>query len=461
MSDAMRNKSLTVMQKLLLVPVTAVAVTLGGCLDDLADSVEEEQTRAFEEAESELECSTTGKVRRVHDVMESWYLYVDQMPARSPNNFDSPQAMLEALRVNPPDRYSFIADRESSLRFTVDGERVGIGVSLILVQEPDDYRVVDVVEGSPAAEAEMARGDTLLTINGRSVADWYQNEGLDAAFGPDEEGVTVTLSARRPNGEEYSLELDKALFEVDPVSVVETFELADGRTVAYLHFRNFIVPAEDRFDEVFSDLQSQGVNELILDMRYNGGGRLSVAEQLGGQIAGDAVVGEVFARMIHNAARSDNNRERTFEEETGALGLERLVVIGTERTASASELIVNALRPYMAVDIIGERTFGKPVGSYGFSVCEQMLFPIAFSIRNSLDEGDYFDGLAPTCEAPDELERALGDTQEGSLAQALHYLNTGSCDTGITREARRKQAVSYRPRAGGQEGWNPITGGIH
>lgn len=461
MNDHTPGKTRRLLQRLALIPAVVLPIALTGCLDDLMDSVEEEQTHAFREAESQVACSTPGKVHRVHDVMQAWYLYLDQMPARDPDNFDSPSAMLDALRVNPPDRYSFITDRESSLRFTEDGERIGIGLSAILVEEPDDYRVVDVIGGSPAAAAGMARGDRLLTINGRTVADWFQNEGLGTAFGPDEEGVTVTLSARRPNGEEYSLELEKTLFEVDPVSVVETFELVDGRKVGYLHFRSFILPAQERLDEVFTDLQSRGVNELVLDMRYNGGGRLSVAEQLAGQIAGDAVIDEVFARMIHNQARSDNNRERTFGEETAALGLDRLVVIGTARTASASELVVNGLRPYMAVDLIGQRTFGKPVGSYGFDVCEKILFPTAFAIRNALGEGDYFDGLAPTCEAPDELERALGDSQEGSLAQALHFLNNGSCDIGATVEARTKQANAYRPAMGGREGWDPTEGGIH
>lgn len=461
MSHLMPDTQTNPLRGLLLTVLTATVLLLSGCLDDLADSIEEEQTEAFREAESQLACSTPGKVHRVRDIMRSWYLYVDEMPSRDPDNFESASAMLEALRVNPPDRFSFITDREATLRFTEDGERIGIGISAILVTEPDDYRVVDVIGGSPASAAGMARGDRILTINGRTVADWFQNEGLGAAFGPDEEGVTVSLSARRPNGEEYSLELEKTLFQVDPVSVVETFELANGDTAAYLHFRSFILPAEGRLDQVFGDLQSQGVDELILDMRYNGGGRLSVAEQLAGQIAGADVVGEIFARMVHNQARSDSNRSRVFEEETGALGLNRLVVIGTARTASASELVVNGLRPYMTVDLIGQRTFGKPVGSYGFDVCEQILFPTAFSIQNARGEGDYFDGLAPTCEAPDELVRALGDAREDSLAQALYYLNNGTCDTGITAESRRKQAVSYQPEAGGREGWNPITGGIH
>lgn len=431
------------------------------CLDDLADEIEEEQTGAFHDAETQFVCSVPGQNRKVLDIMQTWYLYVDQMPVLDPDDFGSAAAMLDALQVDPPDRFSFITDRESSLRFTEDGERIGIGVTLLLQEAPDDYRVVDVVEGSPAGDAGMGRGDRLLTINGRTVAEWFDTEGLNAAFGPDEEGVTVTLTAERPNGEEYSLELEKTLFTVDSVPVVETFELDSGATAAYLHFRAFILPAQDRLDAIFSDLQSQGVDELILDMRYNGGGRLSVAEQLAGQIGGEALAGELFTRLVHNEARSDNNRERTFNEETGALGLDQLVVIGSRRTASASELVVNGLRPYMDVDIIGERTFGKPVGSYGFDICEQRLFPIAFSIQNAEGEGDYFDGLAPTCEAPDELDRSLGDPAEGSLAQALHFLDTGSCDNSSASLARTLDAKSYRPVRPDRDGWDPVTGGLY
>jgi carboxyl-terminal processing protease len=170
---------------------------------------------------------------------------------------------------------------------------------------------------------------------------------------------------------------------------------------------------------------------------------------------------ETFVQLLHNAARSDNNVTRTFNDETAALGLDRLVIIATGRTASASELIVTGLRPFMEVEIIGDTTFGKPVGSYGFEVCDLLLFPTAFELRNADGEGDYFDGLAPSCEAADDTDLPFGDPAEASLAQALHFVESGSCDGSGVASARERAAMAHRPQLGDAEGWHPRNAGRH
>nr|WP_301288473.1 S41 family peptidase [Natronospira proteinivora] len=433
---------------------------LSACLDDLGDEFNDRQSRAFERAQDAFTCSTRGQNRQVQQVMADWYLYVEQMPSVDPDHLGSPQAVLDALQVNPPDRFSFLADRESRERFTEAGEQVGIGVQSILVAEPDDYRVVDVFKGSPAAEAGMARGDRLLEINGQSVASWFNQGRLGAAFGPEEEGLLVELTVERPDGSVYELALEKALFEVDPAPEPVLLELDDGQTAAYMLFRNFILPAEDRFEAIFSDLRDAEVDELILDMRYNGGGRLSVAENLASRIAGDEWAGETFVSLRHNEARSDQDFTRTLESGLTSLDLERLVVIATGRTASASELIINGLRPFIDVDVIGDRTFGKPVGSYGFGVCDLLLFPTAFSMLNAQEEGAYFDGLDTTCAASDGIEQPLGSPEEASLAQALHFVQTGQCEMETQYMARQRFSESHRPQIQGPEGWDPATMGI-
>ncbi|MEA5445866.1 S41 family peptidase [Gammaproteobacteria bacterium AB-CW1] len=430
---------------------------ISACLDD----INEQQSQAFSKAQSQLACSVQGQNRSVKSIMEFWYLYVDQMPDRDPNDFSSPREMLAALQVDPPDRFSFISERETTLNFTEEGRRIGIGVQLALMNAPDDYRVVDVFADAPADQADVRRGDRVLQINGRSVQELFNTGQLGSAMGPEEEGVLVELDMERADGEEqYSVSLEKVEFVVDPVVRLNFFDLSDDRRVAYFHFRNFIVPAADRFDDVFAELSEEAVDELIIDMRYNGGGRIAVAEQLASQIAGDAVQDEIFVQLVHNEARTDQNRIRRFGEEIGALGLDRLLVIATERTASASELVVNGLRPFIDVEIIGSRTFGKPVGSYGFEICDLIMFPTAFATLNALDEGDYFDGLPATCEAADDLALPLGDEEESSLAEALHFLETGQCDAEAGRLAREVQPL-HRPQVGGPDGWDPIHTGIH
>jgi len=432
---------------------------LAGCLEDLSESFRESQSSAAEQSREAFACSVRGQNRRVHQLMQDWYLYVDRMPDIDPDDFPGPNDVLDALQVNP-DTFSALSDRETRERFTEAGERLGIGIQLRLLAEPDDYRIVDVYEGSPAHEAGMARGDRLLTINERSIEDWFLSGELPQAFGPDEEGVVVSLEAERPDGSVYERTLEKEIFAINPLSDPRYFELDDGQQVAYIHLRSFNLPAEDRMRSVFNGMDQEGVDRLILDMRYNGGGRLSVAETLASRIAGDELAGDIFVALQHNEARSDMDGAREFQAGLTALDLDQLTVIGTDRTASASELIINGLQPFMDVDLIGDRTFGKPVGSYSFTVCDLLLAPTTFSMVNAQGQGDYFDGLPTTCDAPDGLNHALGDPDESSLAQALHFLQTGECDSQSLFSARKKRAIQHPAQIGGPEGWDPHTMGI-
>jgi C-terminal processing protease CtpA/Prc len=132
------------------------------------------------------------------------------------------------------------------------------------------------------------------------------------------------------------------------------------------------------------------------------------------------------------------------------LNLQRLVVITTRASASASELIINSLRPYMPVAVIGDTTYGKPVGQYSLNFCEKVLVPVAFSLKNVNDEGDFFDGIAPTCTAPDDITHQLGDPAEASYAEALTFLRTGACSQGAEGVSRRLRALrDTAPRATG------------
>ena len=106
------------------------------------------------------------------------------------------------------------------------------------------------------------------------------------------------------------------------------------------------------------------------------------------------------------------------------------MVIGTRATASASELVVNALRPFMPVILVGDRTYGKPVGQYQFEFCDKVLAPVSFTLRNANGQGDFFDGFAPDCSAADDISRQLGDTQEASLREALTVIDIGKCKIG-------------------------------
>jgi C-terminal processing protease CtpA/Prc len=239
------------------------------------------------------------------------------------------------------------------------------------------------------------------------------------------------------------------------VSLTQVVEV-DGRRVGYLFFRNFVRPSVDALNEAFAALKAAGATELVLDVRYNGGGLVDVAVHLASLIGGTRTNGQVLLNWIHNdrVGPSLNKVTRFNDAPEQALNLQRLVVITTRSSASASELIINSLRPYMPVAVIGDSTYGKPVGQYGFTFCDKVLAAVAFSLKNANHEGDFFDGIAPTCAAADDATHQLGDPAEGSYAEALTWLRTGACSPRAEGTARAMRArVDVMPRA---VGWDAL-----
>jgi carboxyl-terminal processing protease len=149
----------------------------------------------------------------------------------------------------------------------------------------------------------------------------------------------------------------------------------------------------------------------------------------------------------------DWDLELLFEEPANALNLDRVVIITTESTCSASELVINCLKPFIDISLIGDTTCGKPVGMYGYDFGDKHINFIELKTVNALNDGDYFDGIPSTCVADDDLERLLGDTQEASLKEALYYLINDSCsDTNLpdlfeqkfTRSVTQQRDASLR-----------------
>jgi hypothetical protein len=179
-----------------------------------------------------------------------------------------------------------------------------------------------------------------------------------------------------------------------------------------------------------------------------------VAQYLAGLIGGYRTEGQVFTQFFHNDKNAALNRVMRFGLPEHALGLERVIVITTRSSASASELLINALRPFIDVVIVGETTYGKPVGQYGFDFCDKVLVPVAFTLRNALGYGDYFGGFAPDCAAADDYEHPLGDVAEASLAEALHFIDTGRCSAAARTRSRPRDLRSLLR----EDGWQQLLG---
>jgi C-terminal processing protease CtpA/Prc len=303
-----------------------------------------------------------------------------------------------------------------------------------------ELRVTDTYPGSPAGDAGIERGAYILEVNGQSVATVIASGNVSAAFGPKQAGVAVTLRFRDTSGVEHAVQMTKRVFTLPNVYQVRTFA-SGGRAVGYFAFHDFINPSNAQLDAVFSQFKAAGVNELVLDVRYNGGGLIPVAQRLGGLIGGGRTQDQPIGMLVFNDKHQEMNQSYKMSNPPQALGLDRLVVITTDGSASASEMIINGLRPFIPVTVVGSTTYGKPVGQLTSNFCDKVLFPVAFKSVNVRGEGEYFNGIPADCPAPDDLDHALGDGAEASLATALQFLRTGRCSATAAAAARTQSAL--------------------
>ncbi len=405
---------------------------------------------------SSSNCTTPGQCGFVRDALQQYYYWYRELPNPDPNGFSSPEAYLDAVRYKTLDTsFSYITSKAASDAFFSDSQFIGFGLSYKRTGDTE-LRLTQTYPGSPAAEAGLDRGDYLIAVNGKPVADLIRTGEIATVFGPETVGVTAEIAWRAPGGSERRATLTKRLVTIPTVSQTTVIQSGSSR-VGYVHFRNFVQPSVEALNTAFQQLRDQGANELVLDLRYNGGGLVSVAQHLGGLIAGAPVVGQVFVQFTHNDKQTSRNTSYRFESKPQALAVSRLVVIQTPASASASEAVVNGLRPYMDVKTVGDRSYGKPVGQYGFDFCDKVLYPVAFLVTNARGQADYFSGIPADCAAADDLDRPLADSREASLAEALTVLRTGRCSGQAAGAEIQQEMLRERIRPIEVDGWHQVT----
>jgi carboxyl-terminal processing protease len=397
-------------------------------------------------------CTTVGQCTFVRDTLQSFYYWYKELPNPDPASFASPEAYLEACRYRALDStFSYITSKASSDAFYSDSQFIGFGISTKQTGELE-IRLAQVFPGGPAADAGMDRGDTLVSLGGRTVADLIRTGDINTVFGPETIGYSLSFVWRTPRGVEQSATLSKRLVTIPTVSQTAVLSAGSSR-VGYIHFRNFVQPSVAALDTAFAQIRDGGATDLVLDLRYNGGGLVSVAQHLAGLIAGPPLAGQVFVQFTHNDKQAARNTAYRFESLAPALGATRLVVIATRGTASASEAIVNGLRPYMDVKVVGDTTYGKPVGQYGFDFCDKVLYPVAFLVTNARGQADYFGGIPADCAAADDVDHALASPDEASLAEALYVVRNGRCSGTAAAQAQVQARFRARVPELPRDGW--------
>ncbi|MFC3713314.1 S41 family peptidase [Sphingoaurantiacus capsulatus] len=395
-------------------------------------------------------CSLLARQQWADGVLREWYLFPETLPGSlSPAGYSTVEDYIDALTLNARnqrrDRYStYLTSIAEENAFFASGASAGFGFRVSTDSINRRAFIMETFEDTPAFTAGIERGDEIVAIGAstsslQSVSTIISNGGSNAvtnALGANTAGMTRVLRISGAAGTR-DLTLTKADYSLTPVSSRYGARIIqDGaKKVGYLNLRTFITAANPQLRFAFDTFRREGVTELIVDFRYNGGGLISTAELLGDLLGGNRASSEVFSSFVYRPEKSSNNSTHRFVAQPESVSPTRIAFITTGASASASEVVINGMLPYLGdnLGMIGANSFGKPVGQVAIdrSACDDRLRVVAFSSRNSANSDAYYDGLASTvrrtCRATDDLTRPLGDAQESSVRQALDFLAGRTC----------------------------------
>ena len=407
--------------------------------------------------------------------LRSWsndlYLWYDEIVDRDPVDY-STLDYFEILKTDettetgaPKDNFHFAAD---TLEFeeSQQGETFGYGARFVLISSspPRQMLVSKVEPGSSADNAGLTRGAEVIEIDGVDLINGNDTDTLNTGLLPSNDGETHEFTViDLGSSNSRTVTLTAGNVEETQVKAVTAIDTNTGR-VGYFEFSDHIAPAEQQLISAFNQLIEEEVTDLVLDLRYNGGGLVGIAAEVAYMIAGaNNTANRVFIEYEYNDKHTEfdpfnGTRLQPFGFPTTAIGysaiegealpslnLNRVFILTSASTCSASELIINTLR---GIDVeviqIGDTTCGKPFGFLPQDNCGTTYFTIQFRGLNAKGFGDYPEGFSstsspafqtdlPGCNVSDDYSRLLGDPEEGQLSAALYYRENGTCPNSSAR----------------------------
>lgn len=362
------------------------------------------------------------------------YLWYKTLPRTlNTSSMKDPNAVMEALRPystepgfsDPVDRWSFAVTKKewNDISAGISGD---FGLNIFFMSE-NDLRVSYVEPNSPAGAAGIKRGWQIKSINGNSSIA-TDDASISRITNAIYSSQSVQIVFGRSSGADITLSLNAATYQEQPI-YLDTIYNIGGRKTGYLVYNSFLGNVQNiksRFGSVFSKFKSEGIQDMIVDVRYNGGGYVELQNELANYLVPNAGNGNIMLKEQFNDKLASRQDTTVYYSKKGNLNLDRIFFITTKNSASASELLINSLKPYMDVKLVGRATHGKAVGYGGYPVGDWYIFPVSFRTVNKNNEGNYFNGLEPDATVADGLDKDWGDITENCLASALHYIGNGS-----------------------------------
>lgn len=417
-----------------------------------------------------------------------WYDAIPTYGVFKPRNFSAGddlsalQKEVDALsqyKINPDTKqpYEFYAPNPGEAKYSFI-DVAGVASKLNATQGDfgfapvyngdEDIRVKYVYAGSPADKAGLKRGDRITSINGNS------NLKYDGSSGPHTNFVinaytnssTITMTLIKADASTVNVTLNIANYSINPVITYKVLNTSNSRKVGYIVFNSFTSDAiaDGPLDAAFNYFATNGVTDLVVDLRYNGGGYVSTAEHLSNLIAPASKTGSLMyntyfndilangkGTILANQVRINPNNGKPYNysqidysvaaqavnfNKVGSLNVSRVFFIVSGNTASASELVINNIKAVISdVKLIGTTTFGKPVGFFDIKINKYEMYIPEFETKNSAGAGGYYSGMTPGSATypgkldKDDASKEFGDPNERLLKYALNYVTLGAFES--------------------------------
>jgi len=384
-------------------------------------------------------CSPADQKDWLGSFMNDWYFWYRLSPRPNPTAFASASDYYAALLYTgtdpafPADRWSRSESTASFNRFFGDGATMGYGVAVngfeVRAGQPLFVRYVE--PASDAAVKGVQRGDEVVSANGRTAAELILADDY-SVLNAAQAGERLTLQLRR-NGAVRTVVVEARVFNLTPVQGARVVLSPNGRRMGYLMVKDMVSQAGSGLDSAFALFRNENVQELVVDLRYNGGGLVSIGALVASYIAGtrgfNGSTARTYAALLYNDKRAaGSNQTFRFESRSNALGVARVYILAGPRTASASEQVINGLRGVdVQVVTVGDTTFGKPVGSLPSGYCGTTYSAVNFESTNARNEGRYFDGFDASCPVAEDFTRDTGAIDDPLLVTAAHHADNGAC----------------------------------
>jgi len=421
------------------------------------------------------------------------YYWYSQVPVLDPlsSQYSDAEDLLSVMAGYPEnastgnaiDRYSFL-DRtgsvaseiqdgvvEGNLSGTTGNGDFGLEVTYALDNSYNSHLIVLYADkNSPAGQLGIQRGWEITAVNGDTAVSYDGENGsnvsriTNALYGTNADAVTLTFE--KPDNTSQSYTINAAQYNINPI-LFDSVYVKNNHKIGYFAFYTFSSVYNEQgvstytkqvLDEEFSKLKAAGINDLVVDLRYNGGGAVTTAEYLDSAIAPASAAGKTMYQYLYNGKLTENESalgltSKVLFSSTGGLSLDHVFFIVSRSTASASELTMNNLKPYMDVKLVGDTTYGKPVGFIDFTISDYDsahnenyladLYAIDFETKNANGVGEYYDGIVPDEEAYDYINVPWGDPNDDNLNKIFSYISSGSY-TRANANGRTRPTSVYR-----------------